>query len=92
MEFYISLNGDRYIVDCITYPYRDYTKVEIPTPLPDGLIGGWHKWDGEQPVFDQAKYDQINQVDELRAAVEAAEARAESVLNEAMAIITGEEE
>lgn len=76
MDFYIQLDDEGYIRDCIEYSYGSYVPIMLTTPLPIGFIGGWYRWDGEKAMFDQAKYDELNpssdegddeRMDEIRA-------------------------
>ena len=60
MLFYIQVDSENVIWDAITYPHGDYIPVELPLPLPDGFIGGWHRWVDGAPVFDQERYDALH--------------------------------
>ncbi|UPK45775.1 hypothetical protein [Paenibacillus pabuli] len=59
MKFYIKLDGD-IIRDIIEYPYQGYQEVEIPTPLPIGINGGYYRWQDGQAVLDQALKDEVD--------------------------------
>ena len=74
MKHYFKLNND-IIVDAIQYPVEGYVEVELTeTHLPAGINGGWYRWDGEQPVFDEELYAQLNPVDETVLRLNALEA------------------
>ncbi len=46
--FYFQVDKDNFIRDVVEYQYEGYTEVEIETPLPIGVNGGWWKLiDGE---------------------------------------------
>lgn len=60
MKLYIQVREDGVVTDVITYPHGDYAEIEHELPLPDGCIGGWHRWDGTTFLFDQALYDAIH--------------------------------
>ena len=60
MKLYIQVREDDVVTDVITYPYGNYMEIEHEVPLPDGVLGGWHKWDGTTFVFDQALYDTLH--------------------------------
>lgn len=59
MKLYMQTKNN-IVTDVITYPYGDYAEIEVELPLPDGLIGGWYRWDGGAFVFDQALYDALH--------------------------------
>lgn len=40
MTFYIQTGENGKITDIITYPHEGYTEIELPAPLPVGIIGG----------------------------------------------------
>lgn len=61
MNFYIQLNFENYITDCITYPVENYIPVMLEIPLPDKFIAGCYKWLGDHYEIDQEKYNQLSQ-------------------------------
>lgn len=46
MKFYIQIDQDGYITDCIEYPYKDYIEVEFNIPLPSRFISGEYHYVG----------------------------------------------
>lgn len=46
MKFYLQVNQNNIITDCIEYPYQDY--IEFEGEVPQAVHGGWFKLiDGE---------------------------------------------
>jgi len=39
------------IRDAISYPVDGYIEVEVPSPLPPGINGGWYRWDSEAGTY-----------------------------------------
>ena len=66
MRFYIQVDADNVVHDCIMFPHGDYVPVEISTPLPDGFIGGWYRWKDGAPVYDRNLFEQVNELSQLR--------------------------
>lgn len=48
--FYIRLDQDGIIRDILEFPHEGYIEVQMQTPLPAGINGGWYRWDGENLV------------------------------------------
>lgn len=48
--FYLQVDNNDFIRDCIEYQHDDYKQIELNTPLPVGLIGGWFKFENGQIV------------------------------------------
>ena len=49
-KFYIQLNGEGYITDCIEYEHEGYQQAEFDLPLPESFIAGWYKYLGNNKV------------------------------------------
>jgi hypothetical protein len=61
MSFYIQVEAQTQIIrDIIEFPYDGYHEVEIPTPLPIGINGGYYRWQDGQAVLDQALKDEVD--------------------------------
>ncbi|OMF04047.1 hypothetical protein BK129_18990 [Paenibacillus amylolyticus] len=61
MTFFIQIEaGTQIIRDIIEYPYEGYQEVDIPTPLPIGINGGYYRWQDGQAVLDQALKDEVD--------------------------------
>jgi len=56
MKFYLQVNQDNIITDCIDYPYSDY--IEWEGTLTEPIHGGWFKFENGQPV----KYPELQPV------------------------------
>lgn len=56
MSYYIQVNKDGYITDCITQPRVNYLEVEFPEPPPNNFINGTYRYVGNnQVVLDGSK-------------------------------------
>lgn len=53
-KFYIQLDKDNVVRDCITYPYKDYMDVDLEVPLPRGILSGYYKYENGVLVLDEA--------------------------------------
>lgn len=69
--FYISLDADNIIRDVISFPYGGYIPVELPSPLPIGINGGWFRWDGENAIedLDLKPVDKDEEIESLKQAI-----------------------
>jgi len=79
--FYIQLDQTGVIRDILEFPHDGYIEVQMDTPLPEGINGGWYRWDAEngRPV----------EVPELRPADEHELEKRLADLEEALAAILG---
>ena len=77
--FYIRLDQAGIIRDVLEFPHEGYIEVQMQTPLPAGINGGWYRWDGEHPV----------EVPELKPADEREMEQRMADLEEAIAAILG---
>lgn len=51
--FYLQINTDNIITDCVEYEVDGYTPISLDLPLPDGLIGGWFKYENNAVVIHE---------------------------------------
>ena len=58
-KWYIKLNSKNIIQDVISFPYGNYQEIELED-LPDGLAGGWFKYENGQVV----EYPELKPIDE----------------------------
>lgn len=58
-RFYLQLDQENIIRDCIEYPHEGYIEHKTTFPLPVGLIGGWWKLENGQFV----EYPELKPVD-----------------------------
>lgn len=75
MNFYVQINADGYITDCIEYPYSDYIKCDFDVPLPDKFISGCYRFiDSTTYELDVVKLREMETpaIEERIAAIEAA--------------------
>lgn len=49
--FYVQLNKDNIITDIVEYEANGYILVDISTPLPSGINGGWYMWNGVEAIL-----------------------------------------
>ena len=61
MTVYLKINSNQIIEDIITFPFEQYTEVEIET-IPVDIHAGWYRWIEKNYVFDQVLYDSLNVV------------------------------
>lgn len=59
-KFWIQLDSEGVIRDILEYAYEDYIPVDIPKPLPIGIMSGYYTWDGDQPVLDQVRKAEVD--------------------------------
>ncbi|WP_458123350.1 hypothetical protein [Paenibacillus sp. Z3-2] len=92
MSFYIQVEQQTQIIrDIIEYPYEGYQEVDISTPLPIGINGGYYRWQDGQPVLDQALKDEVDKANkpieyvELERRLAASEASYEQLASESNA-------
>lgn len=76
MQFYVQIDKDGCVRDCIEYQHAGYMPVELETPLPNGFLGGWYHMVDGKPVFDRELYEQINEIPRLKQELEDARANA----------------
>ena len=43
-RFYIQVDANGYITDCIEFPHGDYIQVDLELPLPESFIAGIYKY------------------------------------------------
>jgi hypothetical protein len=71
MQFFIQINQEGYITDCIESSHTGYLPVDLPLPLPQGLIGGWYKYLGENEIgYDGLKHDELTELSKLYQKIE----------------------
>jgi len=51
--FYIQVDENGIIRDVIEFPYDGYMQVELDTPLPPGINGGWYRWIAETGTYEE---------------------------------------
>lgn len=51
--FYIQVDKNGIIRDVIEFPYDGYMQVELDTPLPPGINGGWYRWNAEAGTYEE---------------------------------------
>lgn len=49
--FYVQLDHENKITDIIEFPYEDYIKVNLATPLPPNILGGAYELINNQPIY-----------------------------------------
>lgn len=79
--FYIQVDENGIIRDVIEFPHDGYMQVELDTPLPPGINGGWYRWDSEAGTYVE--------VPELKPADEHELEKRMADLEEAIAAILG---
>ncbi|MEL7610347.1 MAG: hypothetical protein AAGU74_12720 [Bacillota bacterium] len=66
-KMYLQIDSDGVIWDAIEYEHEGYTEADVKLPLPTGCIGGWYRLENGAFVFDQERYDRLNQIQERDA-------------------------
>lgn len=84
--FYVQLADDNAIKDVVENPHENYVEVQLETPLPAGINGGWYKLiDGVLVEFPELKPK--DESDDLHLALaELAEAQMQQQLETQLAI------
>jgi hypothetical protein len=57
--FYIQIDSENIIRDIVEMPVDGYIEVQLQTPLPFGINGGWFKW--ENDTYEE--YPELKPVD-----------------------------
>lgn len=71
--FYVLLDENNIIRDVIEFPHDGYMQVELDTPLPPGINGGWYRWDSEAGTYIEVpELRPMNEVEQRIADLEAA--------------------
>ncbi|GAN11030.1 hypothetical protein MAM1_0453c10582 [Mucor ambiguus] len=52
--FYLKVDSENIIRDCIEYPYDGYVQVDLPTPLPMGINAGYYRYQNGNVTLDEA--------------------------------------
>lgn len=60
MKFWIQVDGNKIIRDCIEFKYDGYIEADLPTPLPIGLFAGYYRWQNGSIVLDQTLKDEVD--------------------------------
>lgn len=53
MKFWLQLDKNNVIRDCIEFEYGDYVEAELEMPLPNGIIAGYHKYIDGKLIEDE---------------------------------------
>lgn len=54
--YYIRLDENNYITDIITFPYKDYVKMELTDYPPVDVYAGYYKFANDTYELDTVKY------------------------------------
>lgn len=58
--FYIQLDENNYITDCIEFPYEGYIEAELSVPLPEAFTARCYKYLGDNLFeVDKEKFDKL---------------------------------
>jgi hypothetical protein len=67
--FYLKVEANGIISDCITYPYEDY--IEHQGDVPMAVLGGWHKYENGS-IIEIPELNPTTIENQIAAAVDAA--------------------
>lgn len=83
--FWLLINTEGYVWDCLEYEYGDYIPVELDYPLPDCIGGRCYKYIDGALVLDEEKYAILKRTpleEEVKILKEALQAITLSMLRE----------